>query len=137
MRYLTHHTHRAFLSVMQLILAKMDTPQIQSNYWARSLQEIVKLKTELNTSTGGSDFVPQEDVLVETNKKIANNFQRFLQKCQRTRSKLYKQKLFEVCLHQLNQDLSFTESVKIIGNTLKANFDEICNESRSRNPPTG
>ena len=57
----------------------------QQNYWARSLQQIVTLKSKKQSyvgSSGGSDIDSSTyaDHLTQSNKKISDNLQRMLGK---------------------------------------------------------
>lgn len=58
---LTHHIHNSFLIFMRVILQRFTPEMYESNYWARSLQQIVSLKSKwlpaVGGSSGGSDVL--------------------------------------------------------------------------------
>lgn len=73
--YLAYHVHNGFLIFMKCILQKFTAEMFNGNYWARSLQELVNLKTKRKScpATGGSDFADHQnnaDALIQSNKKI-------------------------------------------------------------------
>lgn len=84
LQYLVYYIHLSFLTFMKVILQRFTPEMLQNNYWARSLKEIVALKSKKPTtlaSSGGQDQ-PQTDSLAQQNKKLCDNLSRMLKKCE-------------------------------------------------------
>lgn len=71
--YLSYHVHNGFLIFMRQIQQKLSNEMFSENYWSRSLQEIVKLKSKRkNCSSGGSTDMTEgsRESLLLSNKRI-------------------------------------------------------------------
>lgn len=119
---------------MKIILQRFSAEMFQQNYWARSLQQIVNLKSKRQSyvgSSGGSDIdaTTFAEQMSQSNKKISDNLQRMIGKIIKLKRQVpaYDQKLFTVGLEllKMKEPIGFKQACSKIGSSLRDDFSEI------------
>jgi hypothetical protein len=104
LKQLLEKVHGSFLVFMQVILSKFSEEMFSGNFWARSMQQIVRMKQGRQpgvSSSGGSvELGSFRDQMISNNKEAKKCLSSLLTGIwsQRFDNNQYNQQLFKVCL---------------------------------------
>jgi len=93
-----NHGHKAFLNFMELIIGKIQSPLLGSNYWAGAMQALVTSKGGKKTQSADTQIRSNNERAIKAFKEMISVIPDGRQTPRSEDFSLYKMPLFKMCL---------------------------------------